>query len=298
MNQSPTSQSSASQSPAPNSPVTWTTLNLDSSGHSKIGVLLLDRPGTANAFSGAMMEAIPAILEKAAHDTSVRCVVIAGRGKHFCAGADLGWMQESARLSHEENLRDATRLTSMFESIANFPRPTMALVRGAAYGGAVGLVACCDIVIATDNSRFCLSEAKLGLVPAVIMPYLARRIAPGALRRAALTSRVIDANDARGMGLVDVVTGSATMDEVVRGELAMLAQAGPQAQRAAKNLLDQVREKSARQGEYTAQVIASARTGSEGQAGLNAFFSKAPPPWVVAIPDELKISQLLEHTDS
>lgn len=279
-------------------PVTWTTINLDSAGKSHAGVLLLDRPDTANAFSAGMLDAIPRLIAEAARDASLRCMIIAGRGKHFCAGADLAWMQESAKLSHQENLADAAKLTTMFEAVANFPRPTIAIVRGAAYGGAVGLIACCDIVIATENSRFCLSEARLGLIPAVIMPYLARRFAPGALRRAALTSRVMDAGDARLAGLVDVVTEVGALDEAVRAELALVVQAGPQAQSAAKILLDQVREKSGRQGDYTAQAIASARTGSEGQAGLKAFFAKTTPPWVTAIPEEFTISPLLERIES
>ncbi len=279
-------------------PVTWTTLNLDAAGKSRIGVLLLDRPETANAFSGAMLEAIPGIIREAGKDPTMRCMVIAGRGKHFSAGADLAWMQESAKLSHQENLHDAAKLTTMFEAVANFPRPTVALVRGAAYGGAVGLIACCDIVIATGDSKFCLSEARLGLIPAVIMPYLARRFTPGSLRRAALTSRALDANDAKMAGLVDVVADAAGLDEVLRNELSLIIQAGPQAQSAIKALLDQVRENSGRQGDYTAQAIASARTGSEGQAGLKAFFAKSTSPWGVTVPGDFKISHLLERIES
>ena len=280
------------------SPTSWTTLDLDESGNSKAGVLILDRPDTANAFSGAMLDAITETIRNAVSDPSLRFLIISGRGKHFCAGADLGWMQESARLSHQANLADAARLTNMFEAVANFPRPTIALVRGAAYGGAVGLIACCDIVIATETSRFCLSEAKLGLIPAVIMPYLARRFSPGPLRRAALTSRVFDAQEAKTAGLVDVVVEGGDLDDALRTEIKHVLEAGPIAQSAVKKLLDQVREQSGRQGDYTAQAIASARTGSEGQAGLKAFFSKSPSPWVIKISDEFKISPLLERVES
>ncbi len=278
-------------------PVAWTTLNLDQSGKAKAGVLILDRSDAANAFSGEMLDAISEIVRKAGQDDSLRCLVIAGRGKHFSAGADLGWMQESAKLSREENLADAARLTKMFEAIADFPRPTIAVVRGAAYGGAVGLIACCDIVIATDNSRYCLSEAKLGLIPAVIMPYLSRRFSPGALRRAALTARVFDAGDARAAGLVDVVVEAGNLDDALHNEIAQIVQAGPDAQRAAKLLLNQVRENSGRQGDYTAQAIASARTGSEGQAGLRAFFAKTPPPWQITVAEDLKFCHLLERVE-
>ena len=280
------------------SPTSWTTLTLDDSGTSKAGVLVLDRPDAANAFSGSMLDAITETIRNAVLDSSLRCLIITGRGKHFCAGADLAWMQESAKLSHQENLADAERLTNMFEAIANFPKPTIALVRGAAYGGAVGLVACCDIVIATTTSRFCLSEAKLGLIPAVIMPYLARRLAPGPLRRAALTSRIFEAQEAQTAGLVDVVVEERDLDDAIRTEITHVVQAGPIAQSAAKKLLDQVREQSGRQGDYTAQAIASARTGSEGQAGLKAFFAKSPSPWVIKISDKFKISPLLERIES
>lgn len=280
------------------SPIFWTTIDLDETGNSKAGVLILDRPDVANAFSGAMLDAITETIRNALRDPSLRCLIISGRGKHFCAGADLGWMQESARLSHQENLADAARLTNMFEAVANFPRPTIALVRGAAYGGAVGLIACCDIVIATETSRFCLSEAKLGLIPAVIMPYLARRFAPGPLRRASLTSRVFEAQEARTAGLVDLVVENGDLDDAFRTEVRNIVQSGPIAQSTIKKLLDQVREQSGRQGDYTAQAIASARTGSEGQAGLKCFFSKSPSPWLIKISDDIKISPLLERIES
>lgn len=274
-----------------------TTLGLDDGGKYKAVVLLLDRPASANALSGEMLDALAMELKNsaaaAAKDPAIRCLVLAGRGKHFCAGADLAWMQQSAALSHGENLADASRLTAVFEALAAFPRPTIAVVRGAAYGGAVGLVACCDIVIAEETSKFCLSEARLGLIPAVIMPYLARRMAPGFLRRAALTSRVMTAAEANMGGLVDVITESTNVDETLRAELDLILQAGPAAQGAVKDLIEKVRAQKGAQGEYTAQAIASARTGAEGQAGLAAFFKKTPAPWSAKTSDAFKFSQLM-----
>lgn len=282
---------------SPLSGVFATRLNLDDEGKNKAIALLLDRPAAANALSEDMLDALTAELNKATveskKDPAIRCLIVAGRGRHFCAGADLGWMKQSAALSHAENLADASRLTAVFEALANFPRPTISVVRGAAYGGAVGLVACCDIVIAEETSKFCLSEARLGLIPAVIMPYLARRIAPGFLRRAALTSRVITAEEAQSSGLIDVITASTEVDEALRAELDLVLQAGPSAQASVKELIEKVRMNKGTQGEYTAQAIAAARTGPEGQAGLAAFFSKAPAPWSARTSEAFTFSQLM-----
>lgn len=278
-------------------PVSWKSLPIgDKDQNATIGVLLLDRPEAANAFSGEILASITRILADAAKDETLRCLIVSGRGKHFSAGADLSWMQASALLSHDENLGDAAKLTDMFEALANFPRPTIAVVRGAAYGGAVGLAACCDIVIATGNARFCLSEARLGLLPAVIMPYLARRMLPGHLRQAALTSRVINAVEAQASGLVDVVADLEKLDDAVRNQLTMLLQTGPQAQSAIKSLLGEVRRQSFAQGDYTAEAIAYARTGSEGQAGLKAFFAKTPPPWHLDLSENFNLTSILEQS--
>lgn len=274
-----------------------TRLVLDAEGRSKAIAVLLDRPSAANALSGDMLDSLAAELKRAREelqkDPTIRCLILAGRGRHFCAGADLAWMQQSAALSHAENLADASRLTAVFEALANFPRPTIAVVRGAAYGGAVGLIACCDIVIAEDTSKFCLSEARLGLIPAVIMPYLTRRIAPGFLRRAALTSRVIAAEEAKSCGLVDIITAPSEVNEALRNEIDQVLQAGPAAQAAVKELIEKVRMNKGAQGEYTAQAIAAARTGPEGQAGLTAFFSRTPAPWSTKTSEALNFSQLM-----
>lgn len=278
-------------------PVSWKTVPVDPENPGpKIGILLLDRPQAANAFSGEVLEAITAALRSASKDDQLRCLIISGRGKHFSAGADLAWMQASALLSHDENLGDAAKLTDMFEAVANFPRPTIAVVRGAAYGGAVGLIACCDITIAERNARFCLSEARLGLLPAVIMPYLARRMSPGTLRRAALTSRVLETGEALASGLIDLAVDGIDLDRTIRHEVSLLLQTGPDAQTAIKNLLVQVRAHNNVQGDYTAESIARARTGAEGQAGLKAFFTKSPPPWQIALCEDFQFTSILEQT--
>jgi methylglutaconyl-CoA hydratase len=252
---------------------------LQLAGGGRIARLELNRPEQANAFSSQMMEEITKHALDVAQATDVRALVMSGHGKHFSAGADLNWMQASAKLSYEENVTDATQLRSMFESIANLPIPKIAAVRGATYGGAVGLVACCDFAIATESARFCLSEAKLGLLPAVIAPYLLRKMSPGHLRRLALTSRVFDAKEAKEAGLIEVIA-TGELDDAVKTELNSLLACGPEAQRAIHKLLNHLRDHAARQGDETVAAISKARTSPEGQSGLASFFTKTNAPWV------------------
>ncbi|MCX6124494.1 MAG: enoyl-CoA hydratase-related protein, partial [Proteobacteria bacterium] len=166
-----------------------------------LAILILNRPSHANSFSAQMMEEITFHLETVGRREDCRCLLITGAGKHVSGGADLSWMQASAKLSYNENIKDAARLTSMFESVYHLQMPTVAAIRGAVYGGALGLIACCDFAVAHDQARFCLSEAKLGLLPAVIMPYLARKMRLGQLRRHSLTGRIFSALEAQQFGL-------------------------------------------------------------------------------------------------
>lgn len=251
-------------------------INLD--GGNRIARLLLNRPEQANAFSHEMMTEISKHLSALASTTDVRALVISGLGKHFSAGADLNWMKSSAKLNYEDNVRDASKLRDMFESIINLSIPKIAVVQGAAYGGAVGIIACCDYAIADARAKFCLSEAKLGLVPAVIGPYLMRKMRQGTLRRLALSSQVISAPEAKDAGLVEIVTEST--EDALKAELNALLACGPNAQIAINKLFDDLRKNSFAQTQETIETIAKARTSSEGQAGLSSFFSKSQPPWV------------------
>lgn len=251
-------------------------INLD--GGNRIARLLFNRPDQANAFSYEMMTEISKHLAALASATDVRVLVISGLGKHFSAGADLNWMKSSAKLNYEDNVRDASKLRDMFEGIINLSIPKIAVVQGAAYGGAVGIIACCDYAIADVGAKFCLSEAKLGLVPAVIGPYLLRKMRQGTLRRLALSSQVISAPEAKDAGLVEIVTEST--EDTLKAELNALLACGPNAQIAINKLFDGLRKNSFAQTEETIETIAKARTSKEGQAGLSSFFSKLQPPWV------------------
>jgi len=250
----------------------------------EIAVLTLARPESANALSVTMLEELARAAALVERRDSVRAVVIHGEGKHFSAGADLAWMKESAALDFMANVADAERLLHAFEAIATLSVPTLAVVHGAAYGGAVGLVAACDFAIALDSARFCLSEIKLGLIPAVITPYLARRIPHGELRRLALGARIFDGQEAREVHLVQRVVSADQRDQCIREELGALLQGARGAQSSFKRLLDTVVSENYAQGGYTARAIAAARTGAEGQAGLAAFFAKQPAPWTTQLP--------------
>ena len=255
-------------------------------GGGRTARLTLNRPDQANAFSAQMMDEISAHVAALKNQNDVRVLVVTGAGKHFSAGADLGWMQASAKLSFAENLRDAERLRSMFEALANLEIPKIAAIRGAVYGGAIGLVACCDFAVADSKAKFCLSEAKLGLLPAVIAPYLLRKMRVGQLRRMALSGSVFSSSDAKEFGLIEIICtnqgasqDSDDLEVVVTSEINALLACGPEAQKSMLHLFETLRSKGNPQGDETVQAISKARTGSEGQAGLGSFFSKTAPPW-------------------
>lgn len=260
--------------------------NIDGESKDLIAILTLNVPEKANAFSGEMLELITESLGKVSQKESIRALVVNGAGKHFSAGADLSWMKASAKLGYEENIEDAKKLTAMFEALYHFPLPTIALVKGATFGGAVGLVACCDITLADEKAKFCLSEVKLGLLPAVILPYLTRRMLPGALRRLSLTARVFSGLEAKEAALVDRTFESESELEVIRDELNHILAAGPCAIKSLKALHRTVEEKFRKQTSDTAEAIAKARIGDEAQGGLTAFFEKKSPKWVLKLSDE------------
>jgi methylglutaconyl-CoA hydratase len=229
----------------------------------------LARPERRNAFDAAL---IAELTEAFADVGDARAVLLAGEGESFCAGADVEWMRSSVELSYEENVRDAGRLRSMFEAIDGCPAPVVARVHGHALGGGVGLVACSDIAIAAENTQFAFSEAKLGIIPAVISPFAVAKVGPSAARRFFVTGERFDAATALRIGLVQEVAGD--VDAAVERVLAELLTAGPEAARAAKRLvLDRP------DGPETERRIAERRTSAEGQEGLTAFVEKRKPRW-------------------
>ena len=231
--------------------------------------IVLARPETRNAFDAT---AIAELAEAFVDVGKARAVVLAGEGPSFCAGADIDWMRQSVSLTHDENVADANALRRMLEAIDTCPAPVIAVVQGHAIGGGAGLVATADIALAHERAVFGFSEVKLGITPAVISPYVLRKIGESAARRYFVTGERFDATTALRIGLVhEVVTDLDAALETVLGELRT---AGPRAARHAKRLvLDRP------DGPETARRIAERRASDEGQAGLGAFIERRRPPW-------------------
>ncbi len=246
--------------------------------------LTLNRPQVHNAFDDGLIAALTDALATADADPAVRCVVLTGSGSTFSAGADLHWMRDMAAASEQENREDSLRLARLMRTLQFLSKPTVARVNGAAYGGGVGLVACCDIAIGVDSAKFALSEVKLGLVPAVISPYVVAAIGLREARRLFVTGEVFDAAEAQRIGLLHAVVAGTGLDEAIERQLHWLAKAGPLAQREAKQLALRIGGVDPAQAERidaaNAELIARLRVSPEGQHGLGAFLDKRAPAWV------------------
>jgi methylglutaconyl-CoA hydratase len=246
-----------------------------------VATLWLNRPQRRNAFDEALIGAVTAAIEAASQDPAVRVLVVGGRGKAFCAGADLEWMERLAGLSHAENHADAERLARMFHALAAFPKPTIARVQGACFGGGIGLVAACDFAIAVTEARFCFSEVRIGLIPATIAPYVLRAIGPRAAARYMLSAETVDATVAAQLGLVSSVVGADQLDAAVAALTAALVVGGPRAQAKIKRLVRDLTGQPMDEAMVldTAARIADARSSDEGREGIRAMLEKRPPAW-------------------
>jgi len=245
---------------------------------SNVAVLVLSRPEKRNAFNEQVIQELIQCIEHA-NTLDVRALVLRTEGEHFSAGADLNWMKSMAGNDFAENLADSKQLAKLMHVLATSPLVTICAVQGAAFGGALGLIACCDIAVCQDNAQFCLSEVKLGLIPAVISPYVIKAIGERAARRYFLTAEIFDAHTAKQLGLIHQVTGK--LDCAVDQLLETLINNGPVAVRAAKQLINDVagHEINGQIINLTAERIAHIRVSEEGQEGLTAFFEKRPPSW-------------------
>lgn len=246
-----------------------------------VTTLWLNRPDKNNAFNAQMISELQAALDQVAAHEASRFLLLRGRGKHFSAGADLAWMQASSALSYNDNLLEAQKLGNLMDHLHQFPLPTLAVVQGAAFAGAMGLVCCCDMAIGSDDALFSLSEVRLGLAPAVISPYVVQAIGQRAARRYALSADRFDAHRARELGLLAEVYPAAELDMAVRGWTRNLLKNSPAAMSACKSLLLDVGdgELTAELKARTATTIASLRTSAEGQEGMRAFLEKRAPAW-------------------
>jgi methylglutaconyl-CoA hydratase len=240
-----------------------------------VDYLTLNRPEVRNAFNQQVIAEITAWAERAAADAPLRAVVISGNGPSFCAGADLAWMADMASYTHEENLRDARAAASMFAAIDMLPMPVIAQIHGAALGGGAGLAAVADIAIAADDTIFGFTEVKLGLIPAVIAPYVLAKIGQSSARELFLTGRRFDAAHARDIGLIHFVVPASDLIGRVSNFLVELAQNGPEAMSAAKLLLRKITSRSiAEAGPITVDAIAERRVSDEAQKLMKAFLRK------------------------
>lgn len=240
----------------------------------------LNRPEQHNAMNPAIMSELTRIFDELPARDDVRVVILTGNGRSFCAGADLAFMRAAADYTFDQNVADGQAIFDLMLAIDSCPQPVVGRVNGAAIGGGVGLVSCCDIVVAVERASFAFSEARLGIVPAVISPFVLSRIGPSHARELFLTGERFDARRAQAIGLVHHVVAESELDAAVAGRVAELLQAAPGAQAVIKELIRTVAhqpKESAR--DYTAETIARRRASDEGREGMGAFLEKRKPWW-------------------
>ncbi len=249
-----------------------------------VAEVTMARPNVFNAFDETMVGELDAAFQQLIADPAVRVIVLAGEGKHFSAGADLQWMQRASTATLEWNLADARRFAGMFSKIETCPKPTVARVNGAALGGGVGLLCACDIAIAADNASFSVSEAKFGIIPSVIGPYVTNAVGKRHARRLALTTTRIKADEALRIGLVHQVTSLEDLDTAVDATVTELLAGGPEAQREIKELFAQlaVGPVTEEVRDLTARTISRIRGSDEAREGFAAFLEKRPAQWIPA----------------
>ncbi|HEV8501063.1 MAG TPA: enoyl-CoA hydratase-related protein [Casimicrobiaceae bacterium] len=246
----------------------------------------LAREAVHNAFDEALIAELTSGLRGLAADSAVRVVVLSGKGASFCAGADIGWMRRMAHYHYDQNLADAHALAAMLATLANLAKPVVARVHGAAYGGGVGLVACCDVAVGTPRATFALSEVRLGLIPSTVGPYVVRAIGARAAHRYFLTGERFAADEALRLGLLHEVVAEDALDARVDAIVDTLLRSGSAAQAAAKELLRAIARGPIDDALIadTARRIADVRASPEAREGLAAFLDKRPPAWAASLP--------------
>lgn len=246
-----------------------------------VATLTLDRPEKHNALDGATVCELHAALIELGRNPQVRVVVLTGAGASFCAGADIGHMRSMMGATEQQNVDDALLLARCLRTLDELDRPVIARVNGNVFGGGVGLVACADIAIASSAAKFALTEVRLGIVPAVISPYVVAAIGSRNARRLFLTATPFDATEACALGLLHFTTSPEQLDALIAAQIDLLLRGGPEAVRAAKKLVRRVTERSDRDvlAEETAQLLARLRVTAEGKEGLSAFLERRKPTW-------------------
>ncbi len=246
----------------------------------KIARITFNRPDVHNAFNAMMISEIADALDRIKSDRSVHVVVLTGKGKSFCAGADINWMREIIHYTYEQNLVESLQLAEVLHKLYTLPKPTVALVNGTAIGGGNGFLAACDIAIAAEEAKFGLSEVKIGLVPAAISPYVIRKIGESKAREYFLTGKRITALMAQEIGLINEVVPQDQLEEKVEELVGLLLTSGPEALANCKELIFRVPQMSLEEAkDFTARMIANLRISEEGQEGMTSFLEKRKPKW-------------------
>jgi len=248
----------------------------------KVATVTLNRPDLRNAFNEGAIAELARVFDELGRDDAVRAIVLAANGPSFCAGADLNWMKKMAGYSHDENEADAMRLAEMLRTIYLCPKPTVARVQGDCYAGGMGLVAACDIVVASETAGFCLSEVKLGLIPATISPYVIKAMGEQAARRYFITAERFDAPEAQRIGVAHTVVAPEALDATVAGIVKALVNNSPHAVRQAKTLVREIVGQPVDDALLldTAGRIAAIRASTEGREGVASFLEKRKPTWI------------------
>lgn len=255
-----------------------------------VGIVTLRRPELHNAFNEVMITELQEAFAGFNKQSEVRAVILQGDGKSFCAGADLNWMKKMVDYTFEQNVDDAHALSRMLSTIAHCPKPVIARVHGAAFGGGVGLIAACDMAIAVESATFCLSEVKLGLLPAVISPFVLRKMTQASAQRYFITAERFSATEAKRVGLIsDMVPDAQALDTTIDSLLAAIMANGPEAVSQCKVLIEQMFHTDwDRAVDITTKMIAERRISREGQEGMKAFLEKRSPAWMPEQPTPVK----------
>jgi methylglutaconyl-CoA hydratase len=247
-----------------------------------VAFVVLDRPEIHNAFNDELVKSVTDAFAELGRRDEVRVVVLAGNGKSFCAGADLKWMKRMVQYTYEENLADARAVGRMYLAIAKCPKPVIARVHGAALGGGAGLVAACDIGVAVESVQFGFTEVKLGIIPAIISPFVLARVGPGRAREFFITGERFLAPVAMNIGLIQhVVSHEPALDALIDSKISQILTSAPGAIAAAKELIFGVAARNFESSlDFAAEAIARARASNEGQSGMQAFLDHQKPPWI------------------
>jgi methylglutaconyl-CoA hydratase len=265
------------------SPSGWLRIERTWVSGQKVAWIWLCRTDVRNAFNEVLIQELESIFALLGKEEGLRAIVLAADGSTFCAGADLNWMRRSVTFSFEDNVHDAQALSRMLKVIQSCPRPVIARLQGSAFGGGVGLIAACDLAVAVQSARFCLSEVKLGLIPAVISPFVLQKMDIASAKWAFLTAEAFSAEEARRLHLINqVVADESSLNQAVNHLLMSLVANGPEALTQCKVLFAKLSPIDwQRAVDVTTKLIAERRTSAEGQEGMTAFLEKRPPQWQV-----------------